>query len=252
MAIRVIENGKKVDLFLAWKRGRVLDIPAGFGREAAHLGELGFETVLFDLFPRPSEKIQQAWVRGDATKIIPFANDRFDYVLTREGIEHFEDQALFLKECARVLKPRGTLVLTTPNITNIRSRVSYLLTCQRTPRRGLINEIQTRRVGKATGWSYHGHAFLIDYFRLRYLLRFAGFDKIQVFTDRYSPTSIAMAWLIPAMFIASRISVNISLKKFQRKYKDGAGERLFDEMMSHVFSKALLFGKRMIIVAQKS
>ena len=252
MAIRVIEKGKKVDLFLDWKRGRVLDIPAGFGREAAHLDELGFETVLFDLFPRPSEKIQQAWVRGDATKIIPFANDRFDYVLTREGIEHFEDQALFLKECARVLKPRGTLVLTTPNITNVRSRVSYLLTCQRTPRRGLINEIQTRRVGKATGWSYHGHAFLIDYFRLRYLLRFAGFDKIQVFTDRYSPTSIAMAWLIPAMFIASRISVNISLKKFQRKYKDGAGERLFDEIMSHVFSKALLFGKRMIVVAQKS
>ena len=250
--MQVIENGKKVDFFSEKKRGRVLDIPAGFGREAAHLGELGFATILFDLFPRPSEKHPQVWVRGDATKNLPFANDRFDYVLTQEGIEHFEDQALFLKECARVLKPRGTLVLTTPNITNIRSRVSYMLTCQRTPRRGLINEIQTRRVGKATGWSYHGHAFLIDYFRLRYLLRFAGFDKIQVFTDRYSPTSIAMAWLIPAMFIASRISANISLKKFQRKYKDGAGEKLFDEITSHVFSKAVLFGKRMIIVAQKS
>src|SRR6185503_7546174 len=136
MAMKIIENGKKVDLFSDKKRGRVLDIPAGFGREAAHLGELGFETVLFDLFPRPSEKNPQTWVRGDATKNLPFANDRFDYVLTREGIEHFENQALFLKECARVLKPRGTLLLTTPNITNIRSRVSYLLTCQRTPRRG--------------------------------------------------------------------------------------------------------------------
>jgi len=93
-----------------------------------------------------------------------------------------------------------------------------LLSGQRILARGVINEVQTPRfVGN--GKVYHGHAFLIDYFRLRYLLKLSGFDRIEVFTDRFSPSSIALA---PK------------------------------EIADHVFSAALLFGKRLIVVATKA
>lgn len=182
----------------------------------------------------------------------PFANAAFDYVLSREGIEHFEDQAHLINECARVLKPGGCLVVTTPNITNLRARLSYLLTGQRTLRRGLVNEIQTLRGSSEYGRLYHGHAFLIDYFRLRYLLRLAGFDKIQVYTDSYSSTSMALVWLVPFLFIASKASLGMGGRKFRKKQLAVAEDSVTNEILSHVFSRALLFGKRMIVVAEKN
>jgi arginine exporter protein ArgO len=60
---------------------------------------------------------------------------------------------------------------------------------------------------------------LIDYFKLRYLLKLAGFEKLEVYTDRYSPASLALSWLVPVLYIATRVSIGVSGKKFRGKYK---------------------------------
>jgi SAM-dependent methyltransferase len=44
-----------------------------------------------------------------------FANDSFDGAVAVEVIEHVEEDTLFLRECYRVLRPGGFLLLTTPN-----------------------------------------------------------------------------------------------------------------------------------------
>jgi 2-polyprenyl-3-methyl-5-hydroxy-6-metoxy-1,4-benzoquinol methylase len=46
---------------------------------------------------------------------LPFEDDRFDCVTFQEVIEHLEGAALALKELNRVLRPGGTLLLSTPN-----------------------------------------------------------------------------------------------------------------------------------------
>jgi SAM-dependent methyltransferase len=46
---------------------------------------------------------------------LPFRRETFDVVLSLQTIEHVWDQLAFLHECARVLRPGGWLVLTTPN-----------------------------------------------------------------------------------------------------------------------------------------
>lgn len=53
MAIWVKQGRKRLDFFADKKRGTVLDMPAGVGQESVHLQELGFKTVLADLFPPP-------------------------------------------------------------------------------------------------------------------------------------------------------------------------------------------------------
>jgi 2-polyprenyl-3-methyl-5-hydroxy-6-metoxy-1,4-benzoquinol methylase len=45
---------------------------------------------------------------------LPFGDGEFDLVLCAETIEHVRDVQLFLSEIRRVLRPGGTLALTTP------------------------------------------------------------------------------------------------------------------------------------------
>jgi len=47
---------------------------------------------------------------------LPFRDGEFDAVLCFETVEHMPEPAAFVKELARVVKPGGRLLLTTPNI----------------------------------------------------------------------------------------------------------------------------------------
>ena len=46
---------------------------------------------------------------------LPFENDFFDVVFTKSVIEHFHKPDNFLKECRRVLKPGGRVIVMTPD-----------------------------------------------------------------------------------------------------------------------------------------
>jgi len=54
----------------------------------------------------------------DATKNYPFNNNSFDFVYSEHMIEHinYSQGTKMLKECFRVLKPKGTLRIVTPDL----------------------------------------------------------------------------------------------------------------------------------------
>jgi SAM-dependent methyltransferase len=242
--------GRKA-IFAALPPGRLLDVPAGAGGYSKTLGELGYGVVSMDLMPPAARATPLNWVRADANQPFPFARASFDYLLSREGIEHLENQIGFIRECARVLKPGGMLLITTPNLMHLSARLSYLLTGQRNLKRGLVNEVQFLRLSRGPHL-YHGHVFMIDYFRLRYLLRLAGFEQLEVYSDRYSPTALAMAPLAPLLWAAARYSVWTAARNNRRKRLPTAPAAVTDEIIGHVHSPALLFGKRMIVAARRS
>lgn len=53
-------------------------------------------------------------VRGDLQRL-PFRDGAYDAIVHLQTIEHLHDQAGFVADCARVLRPAGTFVVSTPN-----------------------------------------------------------------------------------------------------------------------------------------
>lgn len=61
------------------------------------------------------------------TKNIPFADNSFDGVIFNEMFEHLRINPIFtLREILRVIKPEGTLLLSTPNLKSIRGFINYI------------------------------------------------------------------------------------------------------------------------------
>ena len=62
----------------------------------------------------------------DLNQKLPYGMESFDYVMCIEVIEHLENPHHIVREIARVLRPRGKVVLSTPNIANFYSRLYFL------------------------------------------------------------------------------------------------------------------------------
>ena len=106
--------------------GSILDVAAGAGLTSFRLAEKGHEVTAIDInadqFVPPDIK----HVRADLNARLPMDDASFDGVLALEIIEHLEAPRAFVRELARVCKPGGTVVVSTPNITSVRSRLRFL------------------------------------------------------------------------------------------------------------------------------
>jgi SAM-dependent methyltransferase len=98
---------------------RVLDIACGEGYGATALRRAGASAVIGvdiseDACRHARLKYDLDARRGDAEQI-PLEDATVDVVVSFETIEHVTDPLRFLDECARVLVPGGTLIISTPN-----------------------------------------------------------------------------------------------------------------------------------------
>ncbi len=227
--------------------GRVLDIPIGAGDNAKPLAAAGFEVWGADIVVRPcgapAVRVQQV----DMTRPLPYASGSFDGILHSEGIEHVDNQLGVLKELARVLKPGGVLIVTTPNLLHLEGRLYGLLTGH--PRnRGVVAEPAAfwgrEGGGREASREIFGHVFLIDAFQLRFYLIHAGLEVIDVDTARYSWKSLCLAPLLyPLVWLATQRMI--------RRRRSRLHPEQQREILDQILSPALLFGRKAILVARK-
>jgi len=105
--------------------GRALEVGCGAGRIAIALARRGFQVDGLDVVPRVVEQAAQLaaaagvdarFFVADFTKSDPrFPDETYDLVVCSEVLEHVEPWREVVGNIARVLKPGGLLVLTTPN-----------------------------------------------------------------------------------------------------------------------------------------
>ena len=109
------------------KQGKVLDASAGQGFLSEKLSELGLEVYPVDINPSNFRHKKLKCLKVDLNKDFPFEDNFFDLIVSVETIEHLENPWHFIRELHRVLKSGGQLIVTTPNITNIFSRMLFIL-----------------------------------------------------------------------------------------------------------------------------
>jgi 2-polyprenyl-3-methyl-5-hydroxy-6-metoxy-1,4-benzoquinol methylase len=115
----------------AQRKLRILDVGCGTGLNASLLSEQGHQVSGVDVSSVAIEKFQARGFQGLVGNIenglpeLPEAS--FDMVFTSEVIEHCPDTASFLSSIYALLKPGGSLLLSTPNSAFWASRIMALL-----------------------------------------------------------------------------------------------------------------------------
>lgn len=108
-----------VELWLRGPLGSVLDYGCGRGellerlrRRASRLCGVDVDADALRWAARPEgAELRQIPSRGS----LPFPDEPFDTVILSEVLEHVADERGVLRECARVLRPAGRLLITTPH-----------------------------------------------------------------------------------------------------------------------------------------
>ncbi len=101
-------------------KGKLLELGCGEGRGIEVIGPLAEKYTAIDkieaVINRLRLKFPDYRFESGHFPPIPFPDNSFDTVVSFQVIEHIKDDALFIKEIERILRPGGTALLTTPNI----------------------------------------------------------------------------------------------------------------------------------------
>lgn len=106
--------------------GIVLDAPSGQGALSEELEVAGFKVFQGDLARENIFYRNGRCTQLDLNGFLPFKEDSFDYVVCVEGVEHLENPHRLIEEFARLVKEDGYLIITTPNVMALKSRLRFL------------------------------------------------------------------------------------------------------------------------------
>lgn len=172
-------NYKEKEEFLLKEVGKdkvVLDIACNDGYFGSLLIERGNTVHGVDI---ASDNLKIAAKKGIKVKYVnvetedlPYKDNTFDAVFLGDIIEHIFDTDRFLRECRRVLKKKGKLIITTPNVASFGRRMMLLL--------GISPFLETSTELPVNGLPSVGHVRYYTANTLRNQLRHNRFSSIYI------------------------------------------------------------------------
>lgn len=104
--------------------GKLYDLGAGQGALSLWADEHGFEVTGVDI-NRNNYVVPLDFLRADLNGPLPIPDAVTDVTVALEVVEHLENVYSFFREMARITRPGGHVVFSTPNETNLCARLSY-------------------------------------------------------------------------------------------------------------------------------
>lgn len=165
---------KVLELLGDIKNKKILDCGAGRGTLTKELIERKGDIYAVDIDPKRFN-LNIPFKKADFNDKIPFKKSYFDKVVSIEVIEHLEKSSNFIQELNRILKSGGELIITTPNIHNIKSKIQFFFKSE-------FHWFQEKEFGRKGS----GHIHPFYWKELVFLLERYGFTINEITSNRYS------------------------------------------------------------------
>ena len=171
---------------------------------------------------------------------LPYSDSSFDLVTCVETIEHLENFRALLREIYRVLKPAGVVIITTPNILNLRSRLRFLTF-------GFHSMFGPLRVQRQENFDTRGHISPTSWFYLGHALLQTGFCDLDVTVDRFQRRSfLSLAVLYLPIRLMSALNLGL-----ERRSNIASIDSENEALAGDAARTDLLLGRTLIISARK-
>lgn len=225
----------------------VLDLSCGEGELLTNLARAGCQVhgTHFredDYVVQDRTNLQSLPITGGVNlqASLPFADGSFDVVVLTEVLEHLETYINVVHEAARVLKPGGYLLFTTPNIFRLHSRMQFLLTGK--------HKLIQRRVGwdlpRSQLYAYHINP--VDFPLLHTLLHQAGVPLQELRFTRFKLKSVLYAPLWPLVWLWCQFTKDRNIRGISQFAQS---ERDLNRWLT---SPALLFSEQLFGIARRT
>ena len=181
------------------KNGRLLDVGTGFGFFLAEMKNRGWDVLGVEISKKAIDYARDVLglsVHPGPAERVSFPDNYFDAVTGFYLIEHLPHPMAFLRECHRILKPGGLLLLRYPHTTPIKSLLHFF---------GIRNRL------------YDLPAHLSDFSpkMIQQCLEKIGFEKCQHLIGGYTRPGDPGKRTASVLFVSlSEALFRLSLKKF--------------------------------------
>ena len=237
-----------------FKNKVVIDAPAGAGVTSRILKEAGAVVHAYDLFPEYFKVDGLTCERANIMEGIRVADDFADVLVCQEGIEHFSDQYRVFQEFNRVIKQNGSLLISTPNYSNIQSRLShFLFETEYFLKMMPANEADSVWMADPSVCReiYLGHIFLIGIQRLRLLAKLSGFKiKRIIFTYPKTTSLVLLPFAYPFIWLASWLTYHRSIRE-PSSTPMAVRQQVYREIMQLNTSAKILVDKYLFVEFEK-
>ncbi|NPV01305.1 MAG: class I SAM-dependent methyltransferase [Brevinematales bacterium] len=107
------------------KNPKIIDLGCGPGHLCKSIHEKGFPVIGVDISENSLKLVREKGIptiKADLQEKLPFKDDELDILVASEVVEHIFDTETFMSELKRVMKPGGSIIITTPNVASLARR----------------------------------------------------------------------------------------------------------------------------------
>jgi len=215
---------------------KIVDIPCGSGAFISRLKDNGYHNLIALDIENILEIDHEDFVVGDMTENLPLEDNSTDVLVCIDGIEHIHRQFDFVKEVNRILKDGGEFIISTPNISSIRSRGKWLVSGHHHKCNSPLDENNPNPLH---------HIGMISFPEIRYMFHTNGFKIQEVTTNRIKWISWFYILFLPLVYL---MTTGIYYKAGKRE----GTSKINKQIKKIMFSKSVLFGETLIVKSIKN